>query len=289
MEVKTEAKTEARKQNPQEPARVAAQKPVQEPPRKLAQVVARDPVQKSFQELAQEPVQGPTRGSSYGELIADKIVSICKPDPNCLLGNPSKELRRQQKEQLNDPYHEAKCLLSYEKGLAQAFYESGLFTDIRNPAQALLKIMAGREIGLMPMQSMNSIYIFHGKLGFEVKIFLSKLKKSNKYNYKVVVSDSKICTLKFFENERELGEVSYSWDNVVLEGNFRKESYQKYPKTMIFYRCFSLGLKMYAPDILDSRDVAEELKDYAPVDAKKTLSADLEKGEVKEMQESVEA
>ena len=43
--------------------------------------------------------------------------------------------------------------------MGKAFAESGMFTDIKTAAQAIVKIQAGQEIGLPPFASMTGIHI----------------------------------------------------------------------------------------------------------------------------------
>ncbi|HEX9679758.1 MAG TPA: hypothetical protein VGA08_04020, partial [Candidatus Saccharimonadales bacterium] len=46
---------------------------------------------------------------------------------------------------------------------AGALHESGYFSDTRSKAQAIVKVMAGAEIGLPPFASMTGIHIIQGK------------------------------------------------------------------------------------------------------------------------------
>lgn len=49
--------------------------------------------------------------------------------------------------------------------LAKQFHSAGCFgSDVKNPEQALVKIQAGFEIGLAPVEAMNSLYIVKGKI-----------------------------------------------------------------------------------------------------------------------------
>ena len=46
---------------------------------------------------------------------------------------------------------------------ATALYKSGYFQDARNEAQAIVKVMAGSELGLPAFASMAGIHIIQGK------------------------------------------------------------------------------------------------------------------------------
>jgi hypothetical protein len=46
---------------------------------------------------------------------------------------------------------------------ANAMHASGYFGDVKSQAQAMVKVMAGAEIGLPPFASMSGIHIVNGK------------------------------------------------------------------------------------------------------------------------------
>jgi hypothetical protein len=49
--------------------------------------------------------------------------------------------------------------------LAGEFHKAGCFgSDVQNPQQALVKIQAGYEMGMPPVEAMNSLYIVKGKI-----------------------------------------------------------------------------------------------------------------------------
>ena len=170
--------------------------------------------------------------------------------------------------------------LNDDKVFSKAFYESGIFKDVKNEAQALVKIIAGREQGLTPIQSMMNVYIFDDKVMYYIKVFLAKIKKSKKYNYKIKQSTDKLCEIDFYENGKLSGTSKFDFSDAAKAGLPNKDSYKKYPNIMLFYRCASNGIKMYCPDILDGcaiyEDFAEQQKEI------KTMTVDLETGEIKE-------
>jgi hypothetical protein len=47
--------------------------------------------------------------------------------------------------------------------MALALFESQYFSDVKSKAQAIVKVMAGNELGLPPFASMTSIHIIKGK------------------------------------------------------------------------------------------------------------------------------
>jgi hypothetical protein len=69
--------------------------------------------------------------------------------------------------------------------LPKAFAESGMFTDVKSAAQAIVKIQAGQEIGIPPFASMTGIHIIQGKPTIGAGLIASRVKGSGKYDYRV--------------------------------------------------------------------------------------------------------
>ena len=67
------------------------------------------------------------------------------------------------------------------------FAESKVFSDVSSAAQGVIKILAGKEVGLSPMQAINSFYFVNGKLGMMTQAMAALIKKSGKYNYQILM------------------------------------------------------------------------------------------------------
>ena len=68
--------------------------------------------------------------------------------------------------------------------LSEIFAQSGYFSDARGAAQAAVKILAGRELGLPPIASMTGINIIKGKVSLSAVVMASVLKRTPGYDYK---------------------------------------------------------------------------------------------------------
>jgi hypothetical protein len=130
--------------------------------------------------------------------------------------------------------------------ISKAFYESGMFTDIKSVAQAMVKISAGQEIGIPPFASMTGIHIIQGKPTIGAGLIASRLKGSGKYDYRVVEASEKVCSIDFFQGNTKIGNSTFTIDDArkALTKNI-----DKFPKNMLFARAISNGVKWYCPDI----------------------------------------
>lgn len=130
--------------------------------------------------------------------------------------------------------------------IGKAFYESGMFADIKSAAQAVVKVSAGAEMGIPPFASMSGIHIIQGKPTVGAGLMAAMVKGSGKYDYKVVESTEKNCSVDFYQGKEKLGNSSFSADDAKKAGT---KNMDKYPKNMLFARAISNGVKFYCPDV----------------------------------------
>ncbi|MBT9165008.1 MAG: hypothetical protein DDT23_01019 [candidate division WS2 bacterium] len=147
--------------------------------------------------------------------------------------------------------YEAKQVLRLEEiqGLGKIFKASGLFSDIQSEAQAVVKILAGQEMGISPMLSMQGINIIKGKVCLSANLMAHLIKKSGKYNYKVLEHTDKICEIAFLEEGNEVGVSSFSMEDAQRAGLPSKDVWKMYPRNLLFARALSNGVRWYCPDL----------------------------------------
>lgn len=149
----------------------------------------------------------------------------------------------------------AKTDMSELKELAEIFVQSGAWPDVKNAAQAMIKIMAGRELGFAPLVSMAGVHFFNGKVTVGATLIASLIKDSNKYEYKIVEHDEKACAVEFFQNIngelRSLGvPVRYTIEDAAKAQLTSKDNWKKYTKDMLFAACIRQGSRRYCADVL---------------------------------------
>lgn len=134
-------------------------------------------------------------------------------------------------------------------GYAQLFFDAKMFANTASMAQAAVKIQAGAEIGLQPFESMKALHIINGNVTMAGHAIAAKVKSSGRYDYRIDVSDEKLCSGAFID--RALGKEfphEYDWEDATRTGDADKPMYKKHPKAMLFNRWISSGQKIYAPD-----------------------------------------
>jgi hypothetical protein len=130
--------------------------------------------------------------------------------------------------------------------ISKAFYESGMFTDIKSAAQAMVKISAGAEMGIPPFAAMSGIHIIQGKPTIGAGLMAANVKASNKYDYKVVEQSEKVCSIDFYKGKENLGNSKFTIEDAKKAGT---KNLDKFPKNMLFARAMSNGVKWFCPDV----------------------------------------
>lgn len=159
--------------------------------------------------------------------------------------------------------------------LGKVFAESGMFPNVRKAAEAVVKIIAGREFGLGPMAAMNGIHMVDGKPTLAANLIAGQIKRHPKYNYKVVRREDNGCELEFFEDNLSVGRMTWSEKDAKAASLLGKRNWKSYPRDMYFARCLTSGARTYCPDVLGGTPIytAEELDAEVPETAPATPEA----------------
>ena len=171
--------------------------------------------------------------------------------------------------------------------IAKAFKESGMFPDLRSEAQAVVKIVAGQEVGFGPMASMQAVQMIQGKPTFSANALAALVKKHPAYNYRSLEHTAEVCRLEFTEDGESCGVSEFSMEDAQRAGIAGGQNWKKYPKAMLFARALSQGVRWYAPDVTAGTTayVPEELGGEEPEpEAPPTQTAETpEPGEAEEV------
>lgn len=134
--------------------------------------------------------------------------------------------------------------------LGKVFKASGYFSDIRDEAQAIVKILYGKELGLSPVVAMMSIHIIQGKPELSSNLLASQVKTSGRYDYRVLAQTDTECHIQFLAGSEVIGDSIFTIEdakraNLVRGGG----NWTKFPKAMLFARALSQGVRSHCPDV----------------------------------------
>lgn len=133
--------------------------------------------------------------------------------------------------------------------LGDVFTQSGYFSDTRQAAQAVVKVLAGQELGLGPIASMTGIFIVKNRVTLSANAMAAVIKNSPRYDYRVKEHTPEKCLIAFFENSEVIGQSEFTMEDAKTAGLANADNWRKYPRNMLFARALSNGAKWYCADV----------------------------------------
>lgn len=139
--------------------------------------------------------------------------------------------------------------------MGDVFAKSNFFNDSRGAAQAVTKIMAGRELGFSPISSMTSINIINSKISLSANMMAAIIRRSGVYDYEILQLDDTVCSIEFSRNGKKLNPiVMFTMERakkIIINGKklVDKENWINYPQNMLFARAMSNGFRFHCPDL----------------------------------------
>ena len=172
--------------------------------------------------------------------------------------------------------------LKQPMAIGEVFAKSGMFPDVKSQAQAVVKILAGKELGLSPFESMASVYVVNGRLALTAKAMSGLIKRSKKYDYVIKKLDDTECTVDITNADGIVGSTTFTFKDAAKAGLVNKDNWKNYPKNMLFARALSNACRFYCPEVISGYHTTEELEDLsdAPVAPKTTVNVSIPDAEV---------
>lgn len=133
--------------------------------------------------------------------------------------------------------------------LGDILARSGYFQDTRDAAQAIVKVLAGQELGFGPIASMTGVYIVKGKVSLSANLMGAAVKRSGRYNYRVLELTDEAAEIEFYEDGQAIGRSRFTLDDAKKAALNSSDNWRKYPRNMLFARALSNGVKWYCPDV----------------------------------------
>jgi hypothetical protein len=161
--------------------------------------------------------------------------------------------------------------------LGNILAQSGYFSDSQEAAQAIVKVLAGQELGLGPIASMTNIYIIQGKPSLSANGMAAIVKNHPRYDYEVVKLTDELCHIRFLRDGKELGISEFTVKDAQRAGlttGKNKHSWLNYTRNMLFARAISNGVKWFCPDVTSGVQVYTPDELEAEIDGETGLVID---------------
>lgn len=169
--------------------------------------------------------------------------------------------------------------------LGRTLVQSGYFSDMKQISQAIVKVLAGQELGIGPIRAMTDIHVVHVKdeggpgrsqVALGATLMASLIQRSGRFDYRILQFDDKACEIEFYEiqpaNGGEkgatrvpLGRSRFTMDDAKLANLAGKANWRQYPRNMLFSRAMSNGAKWFCSAVFGGAVYTpEEIRDIAP-------------------------
>lgn len=169
--------------------------------------------------------------------------------------------------------------------IAGVMFNSRMFKGVNDMTSAMVKVVAGRELGIGAFAAMTNIDIVKGQARLRSNLLATMVKQHPKYDYRVREWDAEQCRIEFFEvgpcvaNVGDDGKttlrtparetIGYGEWTIVeakLAGIHQKDgAWGKYPKAMLFARAMSNGVRAHCPDVTAGIAAYTEGDDFGPM------------------------
>ncbi|HEY6731932.1 MAG TPA: hypothetical protein VI039_13030 [Solirubrobacterales bacterium] len=137
--------------------------------------------------------------------------------------------------------------------IAGAFAASKLFPGLTLEA-AVVKIIAGEELGIGPMAAIKGIDVIKGNIGYRGNLVATLVKQHDSYEYAVLERTNDSCTLQFLVDGKPApgdaeGKSTFSLEDAERAGLMEGDNWKNYPRAMCFNRALTEGVRAYIPDV----------------------------------------
>jgi|TARA_Y100000310_G_scaffold84459_1_gene81320 hypothetical protein len=139
--------------------------------------------------------------------------------------------------------------------MCQKFAQSGaLPSTINNASKAIVVVQTGLEMGLAPMQSINSLYLINGRVGVEGKVYLQKMMEAGVQIEWHERTDEKASATFKYKDRPEYKIEFTTQDFTSLLG---KDNWKKWPRNMLMWKVVEDAGRFYCPEVLHGAEVRD--------------------------------
>jgi hypothetical protein len=154
--------------------------------------------------------------------------------------------------------------------VATGLAASGMFKGVTDTQTAMAKILLGADMGLTPTQALLSIDVVKGNVQIRGKRLLAWVRQSENYDYEVIERTDEKGVLRFFEKSKRVGDwkvcgpdIAFTREEAKAKGLISEQSaWSKWPANMCLWRCASIGVNLYCPDLVGGVPVYTEADSF---------------------------
>lgn len=140
------------------------------------------------------------------------------------------------------------------------------------PADIHAAIVAGHELGIEPMEAINSLYLVNGQISMSGKLMSALVHRAGHELRVEIAADRSTVTAHrrdpYTKELHPVGSIMFTQEDAVRAGLADKDTYKAYPTVMLTWRAISQACRIYFADVLSGiAYVPEEVGIEAPIEA----------------------
>lgn len=130
---------------------------------------------------------------------------------------------------------------------------------VNSPEKAIAIMMAGRELGILPMEAFRSIHVIQGKPTVSPQLMLALANRTGQLEDIQIDSKPDKCTVTVTRKGRKPHTEVFGTTEATRLGLMAKDNYQKQAPIMYRWRALAANLRVTFPDVLLGLYTSEEL------------------------------
>jgi hypothetical protein len=140
-------------------------------------------------------------------------------------------------------------ILQMSEAYVRIAREAGIVPREMNAAQIQAIVLAGRELGLEPLQSLRTMSFINGRLCMAVQLQLALARQRAGVQIEQLEETDTRCTVTLRRGEERVT-CTYTLEDAQRAGIDRQNNWQKYPRQMLRWRAIGDALRIIAPDVV---------------------------------------
>ncbi len=138
------------------------------------------------------------------------------------------------------------------------------------PADVLVIVLYGQELGLAPMQAINTIDVVKGRPSLRANLWVALARKAG-HKVRVIEETATSCTVRIVRHDDpEPHIVTYTIEDAKTAGLLSNDNYRKNPKAMLYARAASTCCRRACPEV--AMGFVDEYEMHAGEQARPTLA-----------------
>lgn len=146
------------------------------------------------------------------------------------------------------------------KSLGQTLVSSGLMpAAIKTPEAAVVIILKGRELGIPPLEAINSINVIQGKPTVAPQLMLALIERSKQGYIEIVERADSHSIVKAVRKGRTPVTFKFTLEDAKRLGLAEKDNWRKQPAVMLQWRNVAAAARAVFPDVISGVYTPEEM------------------------------